>query len=86
MLSTFFPTSKHLHCVRHHLAIENESLLDRAIVGYCERLDASSSVPTIPTELSKVQSVESLFLPMGWALRSSQVNRTRFTTNQKDLH
>ena len=73
-----------MNCGRHHLAIENESLLDRAIVGYSERLDVQSgSVPNIPTEVSKVRSVESLLLP-GWALRPSQVKRTRFTANQKD--
>ena len=35
-------------------------------------------------EVSKVRSVENPLLPMGWALRSSQVKRTRFTANQKD--
>ena len=44
----------------------------------------SSRVPNIPTEVSKVRSVENLLLPMGWAMRSSQVKRTRFTANQKD--
>ena len=41
-------------------------------------------MPNIPTEVSKVQSVENLLLPMGWASRSSQLKRTRFTANQKD--
>ena len=81
----FSSLQRHLDCGRHHLAIENESLFDRAIVGYSERLDVQSgSVSNIPTEVSKVQSVENPLLPMGWALRSSQVKRTRFTTNQKD--
>lgn len=45
----------------------------------------SGSVPNILTsELPKMRSVGSLFLPMGWALRSSQVKRTRFTASQKD--
>ena len=80
----FSSLQRHMNCGRHHLAIENESLLDRAIVGYSERLDVQSgSVPNIPTEVSKVRSVESLLLP-GWALRPSQVKRTRFTANQKD--
>ena len=66
------------------IAIENESLFDRAIVGYSEKLDVQSgSVPIIPTEVSNVRSVENLLLPMGWALRSFQVKRTRFTANQK---
>jgi len=81
----FSSLQRHLDCGRHHLAIENESLFDRAIVGYSERpVVQSSSVSNIPTEVSKVRSVENLLLPMGWALRSSQVKRTRFTTNQKD--
>ena len=44
----------------------------------------TGSVPNIPTELSKLRSVENLLLPMDWALRSSQLKRTRFTANQKD--
>lgn len=81
----FSSLQTHLDCGRHHLAIENASLFDRAIVGYSERLDVQlGSVPNIPTELSEVRSVENLLLPMGWALRSSQVKRTRFTANQKD--
>ena len=82
----FSSLQRHLDCGRHHLAIENESLFDRAIVGYqFERLDVQSgSVPNIPTEVSKVRSVENPSLPMGWALRSSQVKRARFTANQKD--
>ena len=80
-----FSLQRHLDCGRHHPAIENESLLDRAIVSYSERPDVQSgSVPNIPTEVSKVRSVENLLLPMGWVLRSSQVKRTRFTANQKD--
>ena len=56
----------HLDCGRHHLAIENESLFDRAIVGHSERLDVQTgSVPNIPTELSKLRSVENMLLPMG---------------------
>ena len=81
----FSSLQRHLDCGRHHLAIEDESLFDRAIVGYSERLDVQSgSVPNIPTEVSKVRSVENPLLPMGWALRLSQVKRTRFTANQKD--
>ena len=80
----FSSLQRHMDCGRHHLAVENESLLDRAIVGYSEQLDVQSgSVPNIPTEVSKVRSVENLFIP-GWALRPSQVKRTRFTTNQRD--
>ena len=41
-------------------------------------------MPNIPTEVPSVRSVENLLLPMGWALRSSQVKRTRLTANQKD--
>ena len=40
-------------------------------------------VPNIPTKVSKVRSVENLLLLMGWALRSSQLQRPRFTANQK---
>ena len=81
----FSSLQRHLDCGRHHLAIKNEGLFDRAIIGYSERLDVQSgSVPNIPTEVSEVRSVENLLFPMGWALRSSQVKRTRFTANQND--
>ena len=81
----FSSLQRHLDCGIHHLAIENESLFERAIVGYSERLDVQSgSVPNIPTEVSNVRSVENLLLPMGWTLRSSQGKRTRFTAHQKD--
>ena len=81
----FSSLQRHLDCGRHHLAIENESLFYRAIVGYSERLDVQfGSTPNIPTEVSNMRSVENLLLRMGWALRSSQVKRTRFTANQKD--
>ncbi|KAL9982789.1 hypothetical protein ACROYT_G004894 [Oculina patagonica] len=77
--------NRHLDCGKHHRAIENESLLDRAITGYSERLEVQSGiVPNIPTEVPKPRPTGSLSLPMGWALRSSQVKRTRFNTSQKD--
>ncbi len=44
----------------------------------------SGIVPNIPTEVPKPRPTGSLSLPMGWALRSSQVKRTRFNTSQRD--
>ena len=73
--------------------VVNITLLLRTRVSSTERslvisrdsmCSQSGSVPNIPTEVSKVRSVENLLLPTGWALRSSQVKRTRFTANQKD--
>ena len=80
---------RHLDCGKHHRVIEKESLLDRAIAGYSERLDLQSGgVPTIQTEtVHKLQAGKAgggPFSPMGWALRSSQVKRARFTASQKD--
>ena len=43
----------------------------------------TGSAPNIPTEVSKVRSVENLLFTMGWVLRSSQFKRTRFAANQK---
>ncbi|KAL9966690.1 hypothetical protein ACROYT_G024802 [Oculina patagonica] len=81
----FSSLQRHLDCGKHHRAIENESLLDRAITGYSERLEVQSGiVPNIPTEVPKPRPTGSVSLPMGWALRSSQVKRTRFNTSQRD--
>ncbi|KAL9962183.1 hypothetical protein ACROYT_G031264 [Oculina patagonica] len=81
----FSSLQRHLDCGKHHRAIENESLLDRAITGYSERLEVQSGiVPNIPTEVPKPRPTGSVSLPMGWALRSSQVKRTRFNTSQRN--
>ncbi|KAL9964988.1 hypothetical protein ACROYT_G028708 [Oculina patagonica] len=69
----FSSLQQHLDCGKHHRAIENESLLDRAITGYSERLEVQSGiVPNIPTEVPKPRPTGSVSLPMGWALRPSQ--------------
>ncbi|KAL9972551.1 hypothetical protein ACROYT_G018879 [Oculina patagonica] len=50
-----------------------------------ERIEVQSGiVPNIPTEVPKPGPTGSVSLPMGWALRSSQVKRTRFNTSQRD--
>lgn len=76
----------HLDSGKHALAVEREPLLDRAVLGYAERLEVKQvGVPSVREnvqDVSNEKSIQPLF--MGWALRSSQTRRTRFTTKQKD--
>ena len=79
---------KHLECGKHKRALEYETILDRAVLGYASRLEEGASiVPEIQeTELSLVSSSQSsgASLPMGWALKSSHARSTRFSTKQKE--
>jgi len=75
---------KHLDCGKHKHALEYETLYDKAMIEYTTKLECGASkcptvldgsrpsLPTVPTTL-----------PMGWALKSSQSRRTKFTENQK---
>ena len=75
---------KHLDCGKHKRALEHETLYDKAMTEYATNLECGArkcptvlggsrpSLPTLP-----------ITLPMGWALKSTQSRRTKFTDNQK---
>lgn len=80
---------KHLEYGEHKRALEYETLLDRAMLGYASRLEEGASmVPEIQeTELSLVSSSPQSSgpsLPMGWALKHCHSRSTRFSTKQKE--
>ena len=80
---------KHLEYGEHKRALECETLLDRAVLGYASRLEEGGGrVPEIQeTDLSLVSlSPQSSgpSLPMGWALKHSHARSTRFSTKQKE--
>ena len=81
----FSALQHHQDCGKHERALEHETLLDKAVYGYADRLqEQSGGVPQME-EFTKSRNVSNQpHLPMGWALKSSQVRRARFTEKQKD--
>lgn len=81
----FSSLQHHLDLGKNECALEHETLLDRAELGYAERLQGhSGSVPQIEQVRKQLNLSNQPFLPMGWALKSSHVKRTRFTQKQRD--
>ena len=77
----------HLDCGKHVRALEHETLLDRAMVGYGMLLEAGSSTAPQFEETGEcpgdIGSVSVPPLSRGWALKSTS-SRTRFTATQKE--
>ena len=74
----------HLDLGKHDRALENETLLDRAVLGYADRLQEQfCGIPQIQVR-KRLNLTSQPCFPMGWALKSSHVRRTRFTAKQKD--
>ena len=74
----------HPNLGKHERALENETLLDRAVLVQADRLQEQfCDIPQI--QVRKRQKLSSHpCLPMGWALKSIHVRRTRYTEKQKD--
>lgn len=81
---TFSSLQRHLDLGKHERALVNETLLDKAVLCYADRLQEQfCGIPQI--QVRKYLNLTSQpCLPMGWALKSSHVRRTRFTEKQKD--
>lgn len=75
---------KHLDCGKHKRALEHESLYDKAMIEYVSNLECGAGKCPTVLEVSRpsLQTVPTT-LPMGWALKSTQSRRTKFTENQK---
>lgn len=75
---------RHLDCGKHERALERETLTDRAIKAYAERLEGQTpSVPEVIANTRPEQTRDaSRSLAMGWALKAGAV-RKRFTPSQK---
>ena len=76
---------KHLDCGKHKRALERETLYDKAMLEYAAKLDFGAS--KAPTVIEGSRSPSSLStkptFPMGWALKSTQPRRVKFTDKQK---
>ena len=80
----FSSLQHHLDLGKHERALENETFLDRAVLAYADRLQEQfCGIPQIQAR-KRLNLTNHPCLPMGWALKSSHVRRTRFTEKQKD--
>ena len=80
----FASLQQHLDCGKHKCELEQETLFDRAAIGYAERLNKQSGcVPTLQA-FQSAKSPKQHVLSMGWALKSAQTRRTRFNEKQKN--
>ena len=76
---------RHLDCGKHDRALERETLMDRASMAYAEKLEGHA--PSVPEAVANTRPDSTLRvvknLSMGWALKSSNARRSRFTASQK---
>ena len=80
----FSSLQHHLDLGKHERALENETFLDRAVLAYADRLQEQfCGIPQIQAR-KRLNLTSHPCLPMGWALKSGHVRRTRFTEKQKD--
>ena len=75
----------HLDAGRHCYALEHETLFDKAMMTYAEKLEQGVATAEAPIEdTGTPQSLDfSSPLQMSWALKSSSTQRTRLTESQK---
>ena len=90
MLSSVYyrQDNDHLDCSRHVCSLEQESMIDKAVRGYAARLEGQfAGAPQLRDRARagrEAQSTHQSPLTMGWALKSSQVGKTRFSGKQGD--
>ena len=80
---------QHIQCGKHKRTLEQETLLDRAMLRYAYELEKGGSkvVELCDVACSRKETncqVPILPLPIGWALKSSFTQKTRFNSTQKD--
>ena len=73
---------RHLDCGRHKPAVERYTLLDKAAVGYAQKLEVQCQ-PHPKLRFSEQPPSMTDALPQGWALKSSTSKRARFTGKQR---
>ena len=77
----------HLDCGTHRRELEHETLQDKAMMSYALKLEeGTAKSPEFQAEgYTNTSPVEAeTELEMGWALKSSNVRRSRFSSKQKD--
>ena len=73
---------QHLDCGKHQRVLEQETLFDKAVLEYAEQLEGQPTlVPVVSTVSTRASHADRQV--MGWALKSSESRRIRFTQNQK---
>lgn len=85
----FSSLQNHLDCGRHVRSLEQESMIDKAVRGYAARLEGQfSGVPQFGDRAHAGREAQSTTqqttLSMGWALKSSQGGKIRFSDRQRD--
>lgn len=85
----FSSLQNHLDCGRHVRSLEQESMIDKAVRGYAARLEGQfAGVPQFEDRAGAGREAQSTAqqttLLMGWALKSSQGGKTRFSDKQRD--
>lgn len=80
---------QHVECGKHKRALEQETLLDRAMVKYAYELEKGGSKVAELCDMAYLSTKASCDvqippLSMGWALKSSLTRKTRFNSIQKD--
>ena len=81
----FSSLQHHLAVGRHSYALENETLFDKAMISYATKLEQGTAIVESPVEdIEACQAFNSCSsLPMGWALKSASIQRTRLSESQK---
>ena len=80
---TFYSLQHHLDLGEHKRTLENQKLLDRAVLGNADRLEGQFCGISQTQVRKSLNLTSQPCLPMGWALKSCHVRRT-FTEKQKD--
>ena len=75
----------HLDVGRHSYALGNETLFDKAMISYATKLEQGTAIVENPVEdIEACQAFQACSsLPMGWALKSARIQRTRLSKSQK---
>ena len=85
----FSSLQNHLDCGKHVRSLEKESMLDKAVRGYAARLEGQfAGVPQFGdrarVDREAQSTTQKTTVSMGWALKSSQGGKTRFSDKQRD--
>ena len=74
---------KHVDCEKRKRKQEHETLYDKAIIEYANKLDYGASKIPVVVEGSGSSIPTPVTLRMGWALKSPPSRRTKLTDKQK---
>ena len=82
----YLSLQKQLDCGKHKYALEHETLYDKAMTMYATKLERDPGVLPEIVDDGASMSVEGdgSVLPMGWALKSTGVQRKNLTVAQKN--